>query len=237
MGDRRYSTLTRLGMGALTFNSALAVYNSWGDASSVGFVLTADAALGLLFLCLRDFERPGRGRDTKTKAAVWALTTLLTAMFASRVAPIMPPLASALVWSMAGPYSADVPRLAQAGLTVLTMTGATAVYRTAQDAGSVAFAIGGYVALLLLFRALSAYERAHAHPGAERRRKGLRRKSCRGPSRWPSGLWLLMQRSPVSLRSFSIMVPEYGYQLPCRMIARESQRKVVILLVWHMNDI
>jgi hypothetical protein len=176
MGDRRYSTLTRLGMGALTFNSALAVYNSWGDASSVGFVLTADAALGLLFLCLRDFERPGRGRDTKTKAAVWALTTLLTAMFASRVAPIMPPLASALVWSMAGPYSADVPRLAQAGLTVLTMTGATAVYRTAQDAGSVAFAIGGYVALLLLFRALSAYERAHAHPGAERRRKGLRRK-------------------------------------------------------------
>jgi hypothetical protein len=33
-------------------------------------VLLADAALLLLFLCLRDFERPGRGRDTKTKDAV-----------------------------------------------------------------------------------------------------------------------------------------------------------------------
>ena len=73
MADRRYSTLTKLGLGALTFNSALAVYNSWGDASSVGlFVLLADTALGLLFLCLclRDFEQTGRGRDTKTKAAV-----------------------------------------------------------------------------------------------------------------------------------------------------------------------
>jgi hypothetical protein len=151
--------------------------------------------------------------------------------------------------NMAGPYSADVPRLAQAGLTVLTVTGATAVYRTAQDAGSVAFAIGGYVALLLLFRALSAYERAHAHPGAERRGNGSGARSgasarcsppcsrgrspasCRGPSRWPSGLWLLMQRSLDSSRFVSIMVPEYGYQLPCRMIARESQRKVVILLL------
>ena len=72
LADRRYSTLTKLGLGALTFNSALAVYNSWGDASSVGFVLLADTALGLLFLCLclRDFEQTGRGRDTKTKAAV-----------------------------------------------------------------------------------------------------------------------------------------------------------------------
>jgi len=68
LDDRRYSTLTKLGLGALTFNSALAVYNSWGDASSVGFVLLADTALGLL--CLRDFEQTGRGRDTKTKAAV-----------------------------------------------------------------------------------------------------------------------------------------------------------------------
>ncbi|CAD6341822.1 unnamed protein product [Miscanthus lutarioriparius] len=79
MADRGYSTLTKLGLGALTFNSALAIYNSWGDAGSVAFVLGADAALVLLFLCLREFERGGgRGRDAKVKAAVWALTTLLT---------------------------------------------------------------------------------------------------------------------------------------------------------------
>jgi hypothetical protein len=56
----------------------------------------------LLFLCLREFERGvGRGRDARIKAAVWALTTLLTAMFASRVAPLMPPLVGGLVWAMA----------------------------------------------------------------------------------------------------------------------------------------
>ena len=98
MADRGYSTLTKIGLGALTFNSALAIYNSWGDAGSVAFAL---AALVLLFLCLREFERGGRGRDAKIKAAVWALTTLLTAMFASRVAPLMPPPVAAVVWLLA----------------------------------------------------------------------------------------------------------------------------------------
>ncbi|KAJ1257991.1 hypothetical protein BS78_10G039100 [Paspalum vaginatum] len=103
----RCSALTKLGFGALAFNSALAVYSSWGhDTGSVAFVLLADAALLLLFVCLRQFERAaaGRGmiRDTgKIKAAVWALTTLLTVMFASRVAPLMPPAVAALVWAMA----------------------------------------------------------------------------------------------------------------------------------------
>ncbi|GJN29662.1 hypothetical protein PR202_gb17911 [Eleusine coracana subsp. coracana] len=61
---------TKLGFGALTCNSGLAyafssigtVFNSWGDAGSVLFVLAADAALLLLFLCLREFERVGRAR-------------------------------------------------------------------------------------------------------------------------------------------------------------------------------
>jgi hypothetical protein len=65
------------------------------------FVLTADAALVLLFLCLRQFEQGARGRDTKIRAAVWALTTLLTVMFASRVAPLIPPPVGAVVWFMA----------------------------------------------------------------------------------------------------------------------------------------
>ncbi|CAL5045916.1 unnamed protein product [Urochloa decumbens] len=104
MADGQYSALTKLGIGALAFNSGLAIYKSWGDAGSVAFVLAADAALALLFLCLREFERARGGAaatNRNIKAAVWALTTLLTAMFASRVAPLMPPVVAAVVWVMA----------------------------------------------------------------------------------------------------------------------------------------
>jgi hypothetical protein len=106
--DGQYSALTKLGLGALTFNSAFAVYNSWGDAGSVAFVLAADAALLLLFLCLREFERAAGGviRRRNIKAAVWVLTTLLTGMFASRVAPLMPPAVAALVWAMSAATAA-----------------------------------------------------------------------------------------------------------------------------------
>jgi hypothetical protein len=97
----RYSGLTKLGFGVLACNSALAVYNSRGDAGAVAFVLVTDAALVFLFGCLREFERRhGRAGSGRIKAAVWALTTLLTAMFASRVAPLMPPAVGALVWAM-----------------------------------------------------------------------------------------------------------------------------------------
>ena len=52
-----------------------------------------------LFPCLVKLERArGGGTRRRLKAAVWALTTLLTAMFASRVAPLMPPAVGALVY-------------------------------------------------------------------------------------------------------------------------------------------
>ncbi|GJN29652.1 hypothetical protein PR202_gb17901 [Eleusine coracana subsp. coracana] len=97
----RPSALTKLGLGVLAFNSALAIYNSWGDTGSVLFVLAADAALLLLFICLREFERVGRARGRNIKVAVWLLTALLTGMFASRVAPLMPPVVAAVIWAMA----------------------------------------------------------------------------------------------------------------------------------------
>ncbi|WVZ82546.1 hypothetical protein U9M48_029800 [Paspalum notatum var. saurae] len=94
--------LATLGLGLLACTSALAIRSSWGDSGSVAFVLVADAALLLLFLCLRRFERAHGGEDRgRIKAAVWALTTLLTAMFASRVAPLVPPVVAAVVWAMA----------------------------------------------------------------------------------------------------------------------------------------
>ncbi|CAL5044612.1 unnamed protein product [Urochloa decumbens] len=61
--ERQCSVLTKLGFAALACNSALAIYRSWGDAGSVAFVLAADAALVLLFLCVRQFEEQARGRD------------------------------------------------------------------------------------------------------------------------------------------------------------------------------
>ncbi|KAF8697623.1 hypothetical protein HU200_035811 [Digitaria exilis] len=99
MDRQQPSLITKIGFAVLACNSVLAIHKSRGDAGSVAFVLAADAALVLLFLCLRRFERAGGGR--RTKAAVWALTTLLTAMFASRVAPLMPPAVAALVWALA----------------------------------------------------------------------------------------------------------------------------------------
>ncbi|CAN6208730.1 unnamed protein product [Urochloa humidicola] len=106
MADPQYSALTKLGFAALAFNSALAIRNSWGDAASVAFVLAADAALLLLFVCLCEFERARGGAARNIKAAVWALTTLLTGMFASRVAPLMPPAVAAIVWFMAAATAA-----------------------------------------------------------------------------------------------------------------------------------
>ena len=99
------SLLAKLGVGALTCNSALAAYRSRRDPASLAFVAAAYAALLLLLLLrsLRGLERAppaGRGRG-RAMAAVWALSTLLTAMFASRVAPLVPPAVGVAVWVMA----------------------------------------------------------------------------------------------------------------------------------------
>jgi hypothetical protein len=52
--ERQYFGLTVIGCTVLAINSGLAIYNSRGadDPASVAFVLLADAALLLLFLCL-----------------------------------------------------------------------------------------------------------------------------------------------------------------------------------------
>ncbi|CAL5036720.1 unnamed protein product [Urochloa decumbens] len=97
--DHRHSCPAKLGFAALAFSSLLAVYRSGGDSGTAAFVAGADGALALLFHFLRRLERGERGRNAK--AAVWLLTTLLTAMFASRVAPLMPPVVASVVWLMA----------------------------------------------------------------------------------------------------------------------------------------
>uniref|UniRef100_A0A0E0L7U4 Uncharacterized protein n=1 Tax=Oryza punctata TaxID=4537 RepID=A0A0E0L7U4_ORYPU len=103
-----HSFLTKVGFGALTCNSLLAIYRSQGEPASVAFVVGAYAALLLLFYFLGKFERAHPEERGRVKAAVWSLTTLLTAMFASRVAPLMPPLVAAGVWIMAAATVAGV---------------------------------------------------------------------------------------------------------------------------------
>jgi len=182
MADRQYSTLTKLGLGALTFNSVLAIYNSWGDAASVTSVLAVDAALVLLFLCLREFEQGvGMGRDAKTKAAVWALTVLLTAMFASGVAPTVMPLAvGALVLLCLRDADHDRAReegggggrvnmdgqycvLAKVAFAVLTCNTALDAYDTRRDSDSAALVFVSYTLLgILTVLFVRAFARGHA---------------------------------------------------------------------------
>ncbi|KAF8732861.1 hypothetical protein HU200_015209 [Digitaria exilis] len=95
------SLLTKLGVGVLTFNSAAAAYRSRGDPASLAFVAAAYAALLLLLHSLRRFERAPPGGRGRAKATVWVLTTLLTAMFAAKVAPLMPQTVAAAVWAAA----------------------------------------------------------------------------------------------------------------------------------------
>ncbi|CAL5045870.1 unnamed protein product [Urochloa decumbens] len=101
-------------LAVVAYNSGLAIYNLWGDAASVAFVLVADAVILLQFLGvhLQESERArgwvGRGR---IKRAVWALSTLLTAMFALKVAPLVPPHVAAslllmVISTAAGGFSA-----------------------------------------------------------------------------------------------------------------------------------
>ncbi|CAN6208724.1 unnamed protein product [Urochloa humidicola] len=174
------SALTKLGFGVLAFNSGLAIRNSWGDAdaasvASVAFVFAADAALLLLFLCLRRFERAGGGAARNIKAAVWALTALLTSMFASRVAPLMPPAVAAVVWvmaverarggdggaardNMAGTYSA----LANVGFAVVNCNMALDAYDGRRDALSASLVLMCYAVLVIVASLfVRAFARAH----------------------------------------------------------------------------
>ncbi|KAK3133986.1 hypothetical protein QOZ80_6AG0543590 [Eleusine coracana subsp. coracana] len=98
-----FSWLTALGFLFLTFNSGMAIYRSDGDRSSVLFVVVSYLDLVALFGCLRYYERLDRHspRRETVKAAVWALTTLLTVIFSYKVAEIMPLAVKVVVWAMA----------------------------------------------------------------------------------------------------------------------------------------
>lgn len=101
--DGRPGWLPSLGFAFLSLNCVMAIYRSSNDPSSVTFVVVAYLAVILLFRCLHLLERgPAQaGRDrSRLKAAVWGLSTLLTLMFSSKVAGIMPLWGAVVVWVM-----------------------------------------------------------------------------------------------------------------------------------------
>ncbi|CAD6340323.1 unnamed protein product [Miscanthus lutarioriparius] len=144
MADRGYSTLTKLGLGALTFNSALAIYNSCGDAGSVAFVLRADAALVLLFLCLPASKPRVPSKLNPPKETILYRLQAIVLGWSIRESP---------AW----------------GAVLRTVTGASAIYTAAAagDVASVAFVIVSYGALLPLLRFLRAYEVAPTEAEAQ----------------------------------------------------------------------
>ncbi|CAD6337746.1 unnamed protein product [Miscanthus lutarioriparius] len=110
------------------------------------------------------------------KAAAWALTTLLTAMFASGVAPLMPPAVGVLVFICLrdvdqvrggeGGCGINMDRqycaLAKVGFAVLTCNSAVDAYDTRRDPGSAALMLVSYAILVILIGLfLRAFARGH----------------------------------------------------------------------------
>ena len=114
------AVLAFAGLIAVTLTSSVSAYraSAAGDVGSAAFVGASYAALLLLFRSLRAYERlppprqlaadtdddddDGRRLRRRVKREVWTLCTMLTVLFAWKVAAAMPswPVAAA-VWAMA----------------------------------------------------------------------------------------------------------------------------------------
>ncbi|CAO2165331.1 unnamed protein product [Urochloa humidicola] len=99
------TALAALGLPLFLLNSCVAARRALarGDAGAAAFVAAATALLCALLAVVREHEaarRRRRGRGLLLRAAAWALSAALTAMFARRVAALAP--GPGLVWTMAG---------------------------------------------------------------------------------------------------------------------------------------
>lgn len=99
------SAVTVLAFALLTLNSCVVAYRARarGDVRSALLVAASSLNLAALLATLRLLERANDdpARRGRLEAAAWALSAALTAMFAHRVAALMPTPVAVLVWSMA----------------------------------------------------------------------------------------------------------------------------------------
>ncbi|XP_025815445.1 uncharacterized protein LOC112892517 [Panicum hallii] len=100
------AALAALGSALFLLSSAAAARRALGrgDARAAASVAAATALVAALLAAVRAHDRArGRRRRGLLRAAAWALSAALTAMFARRVAALAPgPAAAALVWALAG---------------------------------------------------------------------------------------------------------------------------------------
>ncbi|PUZ62223.1 hypothetical protein GQ55_4G339600 [Panicum hallii var. hallii] len=86
----------------LTLSSGAAACRAAGDAASIAFVLAGYVGAPAAPRRAPPGEAADNGRKGRLRRAVWSLSTLLTVMFAWRVAAVMPNWPAALlVWALA----------------------------------------------------------------------------------------------------------------------------------------
>ncbi|CAL5050986.1 unnamed protein product [Urochloa decumbens] len=103
--------LTQTGVVVLTVTCAAAMYRAAtaGDVVSVAFVVVCYASLLTLLRSLRSYELapPEAAAERKRlRLRVWALCTLLTGLFAWKVAGVVPFPVAVGVWAVAAATSA-----------------------------------------------------------------------------------------------------------------------------------
>ncbi|KAK1280367.1 hypothetical protein QJS04_geneDACA003092 [Acorus gramineus] len=88
----------------LFINSAHAIYRSRDDICAIAFIVVANAALVLLFLCIHGHEKAPEGSEQQMRyrTAIWLLGASLNAGFAYKASTVMPLALGAILWSLAG---------------------------------------------------------------------------------------------------------------------------------------
>ncbi|KAG0538214.1 hypothetical protein BDA96_03G216000 [Sorghum bicolor] len=97
------SALAALAFALFLLNSGVAMHRALGrgDAWVAAFVAAATVLVAALLATVRAHEERRRRRGL-LKAAAWAQSAALTAIFAHRVAAALAPAMACLVWTMAG---------------------------------------------------------------------------------------------------------------------------------------
>ncbi|CAN6202557.1 unnamed protein product [Urochloa humidicola] len=103
--------LVQTGVVVLTVTCATAIYRAAtaGDFGSVAFVVVCYGALLLLLRSLRSYELAppeAAAERERLRLRVWALCTLLTGLFAWKVAGVVPLPLAVGVWAVAAATSA-----------------------------------------------------------------------------------------------------------------------------------
>ncbi|KAF8697622.1 hypothetical protein HU200_035810 [Digitaria exilis] len=108
VGDAATTGLVQIGVVVLTVTSATAIYRAAiaRDVASAAFVAASYGALLTLLRSLRAYELAPAAERGRFRLRVWALCTLLTGLFACKVAGVVPLLVAVGVWVVAAATSA-----------------------------------------------------------------------------------------------------------------------------------